>query len=137
MEIYSISTRAKRMVRWLGKWLLLPVVLGVYLLSPDLQAQGKGIVVWLIAYAAYLLALEAFSRAQYLYNTAAFRMVRIQLMAVLGSILIMLTGGANSYFWFVYFRSLFAAATHFDWETILGVCGETVEIGRASCRERV
>jgi GAF domain-containing protein len=114
------------MVRWLGKWLLLPVVLGVYLLSPDLQAQGKGIVVWLIAYAAYLLALEAFSRAQYLYNTAAFRMVRIQLMAVLGSILIMLTGGANSYFWFVYFRSLFAAATHFDWATILGVCGETV-----------
>ena len=107
-------------------WFLMLFVWGVYLLSPELRARRLWIYGWLSVYLAYQVVLEALSRAKKMfYNTPGFRMARIQIMAFLESVLLLLTGGAESYFWFVYLLPLFASALYFEtWAVTWGVYGE-------------
>lgn len=118
------STKITWIAKWMVKWLLVPFVWGVYLLSPDLRARGIWIYTWLVVYLVYLVVLEVLSRVWKLYETPVFRMIRIQVMAFFGSALIILTGGAESCFWFVYLWSLFAVAFYFMWVVIWAIYGE-------------
>lgn len=119
-----LNARVKWIIKWISKWLLVPLVLGVYLLSPDLRNRGPWVYVWLAAYVVYLAVLEVFSWTRKFYETPTFRMIRIQVMVFLGSALIFLTGGEKSYFWFIYLWSLFASATHFRRTANLVVSGQ-------------
>ena len=97
-------------------WLILFFVCGVCLISPEVRVRGPWILGWLSFCLAYLVALEVISRTRVeFYETSRFRMLRIQLVALLGSTLLWITGGAESYFWFIYLWSLIASALYFPW----------------------
>ncbi|MBI4786734.1 MAG: GAF domain-containing protein [Chloroflexi bacterium] len=117
MRPERISARTKWLIKWTSKWALAAFIVIIYLLSPSLHSQGQWIFLWLVVYLAYLVFLEVLSRTTSLYDTSIFRMVRPQAMAVLGSFLIILTGGASSPFWFVYLWSLFATFAFSEWVT--------------------
>jgi GAF domain-containing protein len=97
-------------------WLLLLIVVALTLLSPDLRTDPSRICAWLLAYLGYELVLEILSRTRKtLYETAGFRLIRIQIMMLFGSVLVFLTGGTGSLFWFVYLWPLFATALYTSW----------------------
>ena len=106
-------------------WLILFFVCGVCLISPEVRTRGSWILGWLSFCLAYLVALEVLSRTRWvLYETSPFRMVRIQIVVFLGSALLWMTGGAESYFWFIYLWSLIATALYFPWGVTWAIFGE-------------
>ena len=106
-------------------WLILFFVGGVCLISPEVRAKGSWILGWLSFCLAYLVALEVISRTKVeFYETSLFRMVRIQIVGFLGSALLWITGGAESYFWFIYLWSLIASALYFPWGVTWAIFGE-------------
>jgi len=120
--------KERRLVRFVVTytgWLLLFFVWGIYLLSSELRARGPLIYGWLLVHLAYQIVLEMLSRAKKKsYETPGFRMARTQVMLFLGSALVLLTGGAESYFWFVYLWPLFASALYFSWPVTWRIYGE-------------
>jgi GAF domain-containing protein len=128
MEVEPIGTRQKWLVRWLTKWFVIPLVLVITLLLPSLRTHLGWVCAWLALYTTYLVVLEILSRTKKSYETQWFRLVRIRLMAVLGSILIALTGGTSSPFWFIYLWSLFAGASYLSWSAIWRVYGEVAAL---------
>jgi GAF domain-containing protein len=108
------------------QWLLLFFVGGIYFLSPELRERGPWIYVWLLSYIMYLIVLGVLSRTKRkFYETPLFQMTRIQLVALLGSALLFVSGGAESYFWFIYMWPLFALALYFSsWGITWVVYGE-------------
>lgn len=97
-------------------WFLLLFVLVIYLLSPELRTRDRWMYGWVLAYVIYHVVLEVLRRTRKkLYETPGFRMVRIQVVLVLVSVLLILTGGSQSYFWFIYLLPLFASALYFPW----------------------
>ena len=116
-----------RLVVSYAGWFLLLFVGAVYVLSLELRQNEFGMLLWLSAYFLYLVSLELISRTKAnLYETTAFRMARIQIMLFFGSVLLYLTGGAESYFWFFYLWPLFATAFYFSWIVTWVVYGEAV-----------
>ncbi len=106
-------------------WLLLLFVWVIYLLSPELRAREAWIYRWLSAYLAYQIVVTTLGRImKRFYETPGVRMARIQVMMFLASALVLLTGGAESYFWFVYLLPLLAAALYFSWPVTWGIYGE-------------
>ena len=107
-------------------WLLAVFVAVVYLVSGEPLVAHPEVLWWLgvyVAYQAILMVLSRYKRG--LYETPLFRMVRIQLTAVFSTILVWLTGGSQSPFWYVYLWPIFAAAIYFEsrWVTF-AVYGE-------------
>ena len=130
MEADPISTKLKWLVRWLSKWFLIPSVVVISLLSPDFRSHLVWICVWLRS-VRRLISLcwgKILSRTEKSYETRGFRLVRIHLMAIFGSILIALTGGAASPFWFIYLWSLFAGAPCPSWSATWRVYGEVAAL---------
>jgi GAF domain-containing protein len=106
-------------------WLLLLFVWGVYLLSPELRAREAWIYGWLSVYLVYQIVVTTLGRVmKKLYETPGVRMARIQVMMGLASALVLLTGGAESYFWFVYLLPLLASALYFSWPWTWGIYSE-------------
>lgn len=108
-------------------WFLSLLVGVVYILSPELRAVGPQILGWLLSCLAYLGVLEVLSRTNDEFSeTLLVRMLRVQLVTLLGSALFLLTGGTESYFWFVYLWPLFASALYLPRSVMWGICGEVV-----------
>ncbi len=113
-------------VTYIG-WFLLLFVYAAYLVSSEVRARGPWVLGWLLSCLVYLVVREVFSRTKReLYGTSQFRMVRIQIVVFLGSALLWMTGGAESYFWFIYLWPLFASALYFPRGMMWGIYGEVV-----------
>ena len=111
-------------VAYIG-WFLWFFVCVIYLVSPDVRARGPWILGWLLLCLAYLVVREVLSRTkEEFYETSLFRIVRIQVVVFLGSALLWMTDGAESYFWFIYLWPLVASALYFPWGVTWGIYGE-------------
>ena len=114
LESFGTPGRLAKLIRFsmnrIG-WIILPLILLIYSLSPELEAKGIGVFVLLFVYLAYQLVIEHLQwRQREFYETKRARFVRIQIRLIMASVLIYLTGGAQSYFWFFYLWSLGSAA---------------------------
>jgi GAF domain-containing protein len=109
-------------------WILAPFVLVVSLLSQELQHTWPKIGLWLLVYVLYQFVLEILGKyVKRAYEAPFFRMGRIQIMVIMGGALVFLTGGAPSYFWFVFLWPLLASSLYFrKWITTWIVYGEAI-----------
>jgi GAF domain-containing protein len=115
-------------------WLLLLFVAVVWVLSPELKARWPWILGWLGLILLYLFVLEFLSRTQRaFYETVLFRLVRIEIVALLGSILVWITGGVSSQFWPVYLWPLLASTLYFAWSATWAIYAEVAVLYIFAC----
>jgi len=118
------SLFAKRLKSWWAEWvfgnaswLLIGLVLLITSLPVPYQAAliSKSIYGVLVVYALYVVLLEIASRLlRSEYDTASWHVIRIAVNIVMVSALIWFSGGAQSYFWFLYLLPIFQAIVYFS-----------------------
>ena len=121
-----------RLIRFVAAeigWFLLLFVCAVYFISPETNTRNSWFIGWLLGCLAFLVALEVLSRIKgEFYETSLFRIIRIQVAVFLGSALLWMTGGAESYFWFIYLWPLVASALYFPWIVTWGIYSEVAAL---------
>lgn len=123
----GLEWRLVRLVVDYFGWLFVLFVAIIHLISTGFKRGDPAVYGWVgiaLLYQGLLLWLS--KKRPQIYETDFFRMVRLQIMLFFGSALILLSGGAGSYFWFVYLWGLFASALYFSWRESWIVYAEVV-----------